>query len=48
MDKNNMNKHVDVFYDFVDKACMAIYDDIHLDPSERYVTIGIFECKLNK
>lgn len=24
------------------------YDDIHLDPSERYVTIGIFECKLNK
>ena len=24
------------------------YDDIHLDPNEQYVTIGIFECRLNK
>ena len=23
------------------------YDDIHLDPNERYVTIGIFKCTIN-
>ena len=40
MDKNNMNKHVDVFYDFVDKACMAIYDDIHLDYLESFIIVS--------
>ena len=40
MDKNDMNKHVDVFYDFVDKACMAIYDDIGLDYLEGFIKVS--------
>ena len=34
MDKLDTNKLVDIFYDFLDKACMAIYDDILLDLGE--------------
>ena len=37
---NVTNKHVDEFYDFVDKACMAIYDDIHLDYLEGFIIVS--------
>ena len=40
MDKLDTNKLVDIFYDFLDKACMAIYDDIHLDYLESFLIVS--------